>query len=209
MAVPWKKRRLVWLTASALTVGLVAGWWLGVLRMPLRVTVLRQQTIDIEGVPREYRLVIPNSLDGKTPAPLVLAFPGAGDTPEDMAQYTQLDRLAASKAFFLAYLQGRHFSWPPMIPPDNPECIEPDLQFVDALCDELAADYNVDERRVYAVGLSQGACFVNLLVARRSERLAAAASHSGWLPSPLPDEGIHAQRKCPVMFIVGSCRRGW
>lgn len=57
------------------------------------------------------------------------------------------------------------------------------------------------------MGLSQGACFVNLLVARRSERLAAAASHSGWLPSPLPDEGIHARRKCPVMFIVGSLDR--
>jgi polyhydroxybutyrate depolymerase len=90
-----------------------------------------------------------------------------------MARYTELDRLAASRGFYLAYLQGRHLSWPPMILPDNPEHIDPDLQFVDALCTELAAKYNVDGKRVYAVGLSQGAAFVNLLVARRSERLAA------------------------------------
>ncbi|NQT17913.1 MAG: dienelactone hydrolase family protein [Planctomycetes bacterium] len=184
--------------------GVVAGWWLGLLEMPLRATVLRQQTIDVRGTPRQYRLVIPDSLDGQTPAPLMLAFPGAGDTPEDMARYTRLNRLAASKGFCLAYLEGRHLSWPPMIPVDNPEQIDLDLQFVDALCEELAAKYNVDEKRIYAVGLSQGACFVNLLVAKRSEKLAAAASHSGWLPSPLPDEGIRAARKCPVMFIVGS-----
>lgn len=94
-------------------------------------------------------------------------------------------------------------SWSPFIPPENPEHVDADLHFFDAVCDELTQQYNIDERRVYATGMSQGAAFVNLLVARRSKKLAAAA-HSGWLPRPLPDEGIRAERKTPMLFIVGS-----
>jgi poly(3-hydroxybutyrate) depolymerase len=95
-------------------------------------------------------------------------------------------------------------NWPPSIPPENPECIEPDLAFFDALCRELALRYHVDAKRVYVTGMSQGAAFVNLLVAKRSEKIAAAASHSGWLPHPLGDEPIHTRRKCPLLLIAGS-----
>ena len=62
----------------------------------------------------------------------------------------------------------------------------------------------MDAKRVYVTGMSQGAAFVNLLVAKRSEKIAAAASHSGWLPDPLGDEPIHTRRKCPLLFIAGS-----
>jgi len=169
-----------------------------------QVVVLREQTIKVRGMTRRYRLVIPKSLDETSPSPLLLAFPGAGDSAEDMSRYTQLDWLAADRSFYLVYLEGRHLSWPPSIPPEDPECADPDLQFFDAVCDELTQRYNIDERRTYATGMSQGAAFLNLLVAKRSRKLAAAAAHSGWLPRPLPDEGIHAEHKTPMLFIVGS-----
>jgi len=173
-------------------------------RARVPVTVLTDETIEVAGLTRHYRLVIPDSVDGRTPAPLLFAFHGVMDTTEQAARYTQLDRLAAEKGFYLVYPEGRHMSWPPSIPPENPGHVEPDLALFDALCDELAGRYNVDRKRVYATGVSQGAAFVNLLVARRSEKLAAAASHSGWLPEPLPEQGIHARRKCPMLFITGS-----
>lgn len=121
--------------------------------------VLREQTIDVQGTLRRHRLVIPKSLDEGRPSPLLFAFPGAGDTAEDMSRYTQLDCLAANKKFFLVYLEGRHLSWPPFIPPENPDVAVPDLQFFDALYDELSQQYNIDERRIYAVGISQGGGF--------------------------------------------------
>lgn len=201
------RRRLLWLSAAFVAVivaGLLVALHLVPWRARLPVTVLRDQTIDVDGVPRRYRLVIPDSVDARTPAPLLFAFHGASDTTEGTARYTQLDRLAAAKGFYPVYPEGRYLSWPPSIPPENPDCIKPDLLLFDALCDELAGSYHIDRKRVYATGVSQGAAFVELLVARRSEKLAAAASHSGWLPEPLPEEGIHAQRKCPILFITGS-----
>lgn len=200
----FKKRRCIRRVAAVLVVAVAVAWGLGLLGARLRATVLPEETIRVQGVPRHYRLVIPHSPDARTPAPVLFAFHGAGDTPEQMARYTQLDQLAASKGLYLVYPQGLHLSWPPFIPADNPEYVERDLAFFDTLCRDLNARYPVDEKRVYVAGMSQGAAFVSLLVAKRSDKLAAAVSHSGWLADPLSEEGIHAQRKCPVMFIAGS-----
>ena len=75
---------------------------------------------------REYRLVIPPSSDEQSRAPVLFVFHGAIDTTEQAAEYTQLDRLAASQGVYVVYPQGRFFNWPPSIPPENPDCIEPD-----------------------------------------------------------------------------------
>ena len=198
-----RKHLILWLAPVAIAVG-VAVWCFDGWPGRLRATVLPKETILVDGLPREYRLVIPDAVDGRTPAPLLFAFHGPIDTTEEAARYMQLDRLAAARGFYLVYPQGYHLSWPGEIPAGNPEYVERDLAFVDALCTELSGRYRVDERRVYAVGMSQGAAFVNLLAARRSAKLAACVAHSGWLPRPLGEEGIHAERKCPMLFIVGS-----
>ena len=137
-------------------------------------------------------------------APILFVFHGALDTTEQAAEYTRLDRLASSQGVYVVYPQGRFLNWPPSIPPENPECIEPDLALFDALCRELAHRYPVDTKRIYVTGMSQGAAFVNLLVAKRSEKIAAAAAHSGWLPDPLGESPLHTRRKCPMLFIAGT-----
>jgi len=168
------------------------------------VTVLRDQTVQVDGVTRKYRLVIPDSLPTEGNVPLLFALHGAGGSGEGLARSTGLDHLAFANQFLVVYPEGRHSSWPPFIPPENPDYIEPDLRLFDVLCDELIGRYNIDKRRVYVTGMSQGAAFVNLLVAKRSDKIAAAAPHSGWLPNPLPDEGIAAVRECPMLLIAGT-----
>lgn len=175
-------------------------WW----RTRFQVTVFPTEAVTVDGVERRYRLVVPKRIDRITAVPLVVAFHGAGDTTEQMAEQTELDALASSQGFLLAYPEGRFLSWPPSIPPENPSYIDPDLRFFDVLCEELSGRFNVDRQRVYAVGISQGAAFVELLLAKRSHAIAAAAAHSGWLPRPLPTEGINADYKTPIMLIVGG-----
>ncbi len=182
----------------------ISVWWLVARRDRIRASVFPDLTIDVQGMQRHYRLVVPDTIDRRTPAPLLFAFHGALASVEEAASYMRLDRLAVEKGFYLVYPQGRLQNWPPSIPEENPEYIEPDLDFFTALCDSLGQRYCVDKTRIYVVGTSQGAAFVNLLVAKRSERIAAAASHAGWLPEPLAEEGIHAKRKCPMLFITGS-----
>lgn len=161
-------------------------------------------TLNVDGQPRRYRLVIPSRLPIGTAAPAVVALHGANDLVEEMAVGTELDELAAEQGFLLVYLQGRHLNWPPFIPPENPDILEPDLQFFRAMCDELVARHHADPRRIYLVGVSQGGAMVNAVAAKCSERIAAAVCSCGWMPEPLGDEPLETQNKCPILFVVGA-----
>jgi poly(3-hydroxybutyrate) depolymerase len=183
---------------------IVLGWAVHRLIVRLPVTVHRDQKILVDGVERSYRLVVPDAPGASSPVPLLVALHGAGDTTEQMAVYTDLDRLAARHGFCLVYLQGSYDSWPPFIPEQHPEVVDREIAFFDATCDEILSRYPVDARRIYVTGMSQGAAFVHVVVAMRSERIAAAASHSGWLPDPLGETGVDTQYKCPILFVVGA-----
>jgi polyhydroxybutyrate depolymerase len=54
-----------------------------------------------------------------------------------------------------------------------------DVVFADAALDALERRYNIDRQRVFAVGHSNGARFVGILWALRSDRLAAVAFSAG------------------------------
>lgn len=164
-------------------------------------------TLIVNGDEREYRLVMPLSLANKNESrqvPLVLALHGALDTVDEMAKYTGLDTMATKHGFILIYLQGRKLNWPPYIPPENPDLAVPDFHFFDAVCEFANRKYNADLARVYVVGVSQGGCMCNLLVANRSKKIAAAVDCCGWMPKPLDTVPLQTDRKTPILFIVGA-----
>jgi poly(3-hydroxybutyrate) depolymerase len=163
-----------------------------------------QRALDVDGERREYRLVVPRSIDGRRGVPVVFALHGAIDTVDEMAAYTELDRLAIEKGFLLVYLQGRMLSWPPFIPPENPDIYEPDVRFFHGMCDFVVREHAVDPRRIYLLGVSQGGAAVNALTAMCSERIAATVVGCGWLPDPLGDAPLETENKCPMLFLVGS-----
>ena len=191
-----------------LLIGLTAlaclGWLAYQQPARLPITILRNQTIEVGGDVRTYRLVLPDPMESSSPVPLLVVLHGALDTVEQAAQYTGLDQLAAEHSVCLLYLQGWNDSLPPSIPEKHPEVVDREIAFFDAACDEIATQYPIDQRRIYITGMSQGAAFLHIVVARRSDRIAAAASHSGWLPEPLGEAGVDTKNKCPMLFIVGA-----
>lgn len=164
--------------------------------------VFVERKIDVTGRSRAYRLVVPKGLDSKTAAPLVFAFHGYGDTKAGMASYTQLDKLAEAMRFILVYPEGRvdgknHY-WNVTL-----SAARHDVDFFDELYDLISKEYNIDRNRVYAVGMSNGAFFVNLLASQRSDRIAAIASHSGGI-GPLGQRQPELKKKYAVMIIHGD-----
>jgi polyhydroxybutyrate depolymerase len=167
-------------------------------------TTITHGAIDVDGMRREYRLVVPRAVHGLTSVPVVFALHGANDTTDEMAAHTALDQLAARKGFLLVYLQGRIFNWPPFIPPENPNILEPDLVFFAAMCDWAVSRHHADPRRIYLVGVSQGGAMANAIAAKCSERIAATVVASGWMPEPLDVEPLNTRHKCPMLFLVGA-----
>jgi polyhydroxybutyrate depolymerase len=148
---------------------------------------------------REYRLVVPKTVDLTKPAALVVAFHGMGiDSKDLMPRYTKLDDLAADKKFLLAYPEAVGRAWG--IAPDK---VTADLAFFDALLGHLRKRFQVDENRVYVLGMSNGGYFAHLVGKERSKSVAAVASHSGTLGLQTLF-GIGAERKFPVLIVHGD-----
>jgi len=157
------------------------------------------ETLTVGDAKREYRLVVPKTVDLAKPAPLVVAFHGMLiDSKDVMPQYTKLNETAEKHGFIIAYPDAIGKSWG-----IAPEKVKNDLAFFDALLGKLAATYKIDQDRVYVVGMSNGGYFAHLVGRERSKTVAALASHSG----PLGLQtlfGVQAARKFPVLIIHGA-----
>jgi polyhydroxybutyrate depolymerase len=73
-----------------------------------------------------------------------------------------------------------------------------DLKFFDAMLARLKRDYQVDDKRVYAVGNSSGGYFTFLLWAQRGEALTAVAPAASEAADNLP-----ALKPKPALFVCG------
>jgi poly(3-hydroxybutyrate) depolymerase len=157
------------------------------------------ETVHVGAVTREYRLVVPKTVDLAKPAPLVIAFHGMLiDSKDVMPKYTKLNVTAEKHKFIIAYPEAIGKSWG--LAPDK---VQSDLAFFDALLAKLSADYRIDPERVNVLGMSNGGYFAHLVGKERSKTVAAAASHSG----PLGLQtllGVRAERKFPVLIIHGD-----
>jgi polyhydroxybutyrate depolymerase len=160
------------------------------------------ETVKVGDATREYRLVVPKTVDLAKPAPLVVAFHGMLiDSKDVMPQYAKLNETAEKHGFIIAYPNAIRKSWG-----IAPEKVKNDPAFFDALLRKLAATYKIDQDRVYAVGMSNGGYFAHLVGRERSKIVAAVASHSG----PLGLQtllGVNAERKFPALIIHGHLDR--
>jgi polyhydroxybutyrate depolymerase len=157
------------------------------------------ETIVVGKDKREYRLVVPKTVDLTKPAPLVIAFHGILiDSKDLMPKYTKLNETAEKHRFMMVYPNALNRSWGL-----KPEKVKADLDFFDALVAQLKQQYKVDPQRLYVLGMSNGGYFAHLVAKERAQSVAAIASHSG----PLGLQtllGVNAQRKFPVLIIHGD-----
>jgi poly(3-hydroxybutyrate) depolymerase len=160
--------------------------------------IRQNEPLMVDDTARSYRLVIPRSLP--QPAPIVFAFHGMGDSTETMADYSRLDQLASQNGFILVYPAARNGMWATADVNSDALDTNSDVRFFDQLLRHLADHYNVDQNRVYAIGMSNGGTFAQLLANARSNEIAAVAAHSGPKPADLNPAG----RRFPIMLLVGA-----
>lgn len=157
------------------------------------------ETMEIAGVKREYRLVVPKSVDNRKPVPILFAFHGfLIDSKDLMPKYSQLDQLAEKERFVLVYPNAVDKAWRIV-----PFLAKDDFAFFDKLLAHLCGRYNIDRNRVYLTGMSNGAFFAHLLASQRSDVVAAIACHSGGL-GVLARRPPQVKHKYGVMIIHGE-----
>lgn len=130
-----------------------------------------------------YRLFVPSSYRAGSPMPLVLALHGCTQTPDQFAQATQLDALAESAGFLVAYPEQptsanpvRCFRW---FEPAHQARGSGEPAILAGMVAHVGSKYSVDADRVYAAGFSAGAGTAVILGATYPDVFAAIAVGSG------------------------------
>ena len=164
---------------------------------PQAELTLAKRTLTVDRKARWYLISTPPSSSRVRPLPLVLDIHGLDEGAQIEALTTQLGPLGQRVGFISVFPEGTGspLQW-------DTDATGPnyDLDYVQALLDQVEADQCVDETRVYATGLSDGAFMTSLLACDMSNRIAAFAPVSGvQLPSP-----CHATRRVPILAFHGT-----
>lgn len=137
-------------------------------------------TLFVKGRERSLIAAIPEDYDPNTPHDLLIAFHGRTNSNADVRGYYDLERHARRPTIFV-YPSGLPEAGPARSwsdPGDSADGLR-DYALFDAIVAQFARLYCVDPDRIFAVGHSLGAWFVNSLGCARGNRLRAIATVGG------------------------------
>ncbi len=155
------------------------------------------------GVDRTTLVHVPPGYDPDQGTMLVLNFHGySSDAPQE-ALLSKMSTASDARGFLVAYPYGLFSSW------NAGQCCGDawtnsvdDIAFVAALVAELAAEYCVDPRRVYATGMSNGGFLSHRIGCELADTFAAIAPVAGVLG--IPPAECTPSRPVPVMHFHGT-----
>ena len=161
------------------------------------------KTMMYGGLSREYRIYVPASYSAAHAAPLVLNLHGYTSNDWQQELYGDFRPLADTAGFIIVHPNGtpdanNNLYWNAGFSATGVD----DAGFLTTLIDTLEAHYNINPRRVYSTGMSNGA-IMSYYLACHSNRFAAIASVTGTLTL-----GGYQQcspvRPTPIMEIHGT-----
>ena len=160
----------------------------------------QRQDITVDGVARWYLLTVPPPHPRAGPLPLVVDLHGLAEGASIEAATTQFSSKAQTDGFMAVFPEGTGspVNWD--IAPGTSAHPNHDIDFMKAMLGSLEAHQCVDESRIYATGLSDGALFTSLLACTMANRFAAFAAVAG----AVFDKPCHPGRRVPFLAFHGT-----
>ncbi len=145
------------------------------------------QSLAFAGRERAYLVHLPPVI-GNAPLPLVIVLHGGGGNAASAARMTGMSALTDKENFIAVYPDGTGRLDDKLLTWNSGNCCGyaldhkiDDVGFIRALIEQLARDYPIDARRVYATGISNGGMMAYRLACELSDQLAAIAPVAGAL----------------------------
>ncbi len=155
---------------------------------------------------RDYLIHVPKNYTGKKPVPVVLVYHGGGGNPQVTVRFTGMNTKADEAGFLVVYPSGSG-RFKTLLTWNGGNCCGyamknniDDVAYTKALLDDLASVANIDPKRIYATGMSNGAIMTYKLASELSDRIAAIAPVGG----PMGTETCHPKRPVPVIHFHGT-----
>ncbi len=129
-------------------------------------------SVTCDGLQRTFHVYVPPSYARARPMPLMLVFHGLGMNGTEMTAVTGFNGIAQREGFIVAYGDAHLGRWDDGM--HSRKDIN-DVLYVEKMLAHLSEKLNIDRRRVYAVGLSNGGYFCQLVACSIPDRIAAIA----------------------------------
>ena len=163
------------------------------------------ETIQFDGLTREYSIYVPASYDGTTSFPLLFNFHGGNGVIADWQTTADMRPIADTANFILVYPQARQdpsdgnsLNWLPKTPGTFD-----DVAFISALIDTIASDYQIDQNRIYACGYSLGGEFSYELACKLNSKIAAIGAVARTMQAD-PNSYCSPVHPTGVLTILGT-----
>lgn len=162
------------------------------------------ETVEWGGLTRSYRLHVPPER-AEHPALLVVLHGGGGRAAQ-MERYTRFSRLADEQGFIVVYPEGYEKGWNDGRAGEfnaaTRENID-DVGFIREVVEHTARHYQVDRRRIFATGISNGGFMSSRLGAEAADLFCAIAPVVGGIPKSW-SEKMQLARPLSVLIIQGT-----
>ena len=158
---------------------------------------------------RFYDIHLPSNFTINKKFPVVFVFHGGGGNPEQARSDYGMDMVSDENDFIVVYPAGTGKSRTRFLTFNAGECCGyakenniNDLGFVNFILDELENNLNIDPKKIYASGLSNGAFMSYRLACDSSNRFAAIAPVAGVLGKNL--ENCNPSNQVPIIHFHGK-----
>ena len=133
---------------------------------------------------RTYRIRMPEGHDGKTPVGAVFYMHGYKGSARNVMRNKGMGKAVSDMGLALIAPKSAFDDW---AIPNSPSRKTPvELEYFDALIEDVTTRFPIDRKRILATGFSAGGMMVWNLICHRSEMFTAFAPISGtfWAPTP-------------------------
>ncbi len=139
----------------------------------------KDHSFKLNGYKRKFAVHTPPSYEYEKKIPMVIVLHGGGGNNKQVAEQTKMNETADKYGFIVAYpegIGGKFHTW------NAGACCGKakdknvdDVVFISKMIDEMARLYNIDKKRVYSTGLSNGAMMSYRLSCELSDKITAIA----------------------------------
>lgn len=138
------------------------------------------ERVSFDGEKRTYLLHVPDNYDESVTTSLIIALHGGTGSAKNVEEQSLLPELSDQEGFILCSPNGLNRTWNAgwccgKAEENNVD----DIGFIAALIDELTGNYNIDPKRVYVTGMSNGGMMAYRLACELSDKIAAIAPVAG------------------------------
>lgn len=145
-----------------------------------------EDTLMIYGRDRFYKTHLPIGFDYQKKYPVVFIFHGGLGNPDLIEKQTGFSQKADKEGFIVVYPYGTGSFDKKLLTWNTWNCCGyankkniNDIDFISAVLKEIKSKYNIDDKRIYATGHSNGGMMCYLISCELSEQFAAVAPVAG------------------------------